>query len=95
MPGNREQGGSGQSEKRHRRPSYLEARQYPSADEAARAYFESQETIRRDRGRADLSVYRLMIGPSFDSHVVVLGDTPNKDLFDELERTLSTGTPLD
>jgi hypothetical protein len=82
-------GEGGQSKERVRRPSYLDARRYLDANDAAQAYFESQEAIRRDARNANLSVYRLLLGPLFDSHVVVLGDTPNKRLVEELENNLS------
>ena len=90
-----EQQPPGQGNERVRRPSYLDARRYPSAEEAARAYHESQESIRRDRHAADLSVYRLMIGPTLESHVVILGDTPNKRLRAQLLAALSSGEPVD
>jgi hypothetical protein len=79
MP-SKEAGESGK-EKPHR-PSYLDARRYQDPQQAALAYLKSQEAIWRDRGRANLSVYRLMIGPELQMHVVVLGDTPNTKLFE-------------
>jgi hypothetical protein len=93
MPGNKEAGESqgGQGKERVRRPSYLDARRYPSFEEAGEAYIESQETLRRDRSNADLSVYRVLVGPTLDAHVVVLGDTPKKKLLEELQRSLGTG----
>ncbi len=90
-----EQRTPGQGNERIRRPSYLDARKYPSAEQAARAYHESQEHIRRDRSAADLSVYRLMVGPSLESHVVILGDTPNKRLREQLLVALGSGEPVD
>jgi hypothetical protein len=98
MPRNKEGGNApegGKGRERLRRPSYLDSRRYPSPEEAGRAYFETQEAVRRDSGRADLSVYRLMIGPLFESHVVVLGDTPNKKLLEELQTTLGTGNHVE
>jgi hypothetical protein len=93
MPG-KEVGESQGKEKPHR-PSYLEARRYPDPQEAAQAYLKSQEAIRTDKGRANLSVYRLMVGPQLESHVVVLGDTPNTRLFEELQRFLGTGETVE
>jgi hypothetical protein len=58
-------------------------------------YLKSQEAIRRDRGHANLSVYRLMVGPQLETHVVVLGDTPNTKLFEELQRFLATGESVE
>src|SRR5258706_12627784 len=93
MPANKEAGESqgGQGKEKLRRPAYLDARRYSSFDEAGRAYVESQEIIRRDRSNADLSVYRVLLGPDLESHVVVLGDTPKKRLLEELQRSLGTG----
>src|SRR5215831_17229203 len=90
----RKEAGEVGKEKPHR-PSYLDARRYSSPEEAGRAYFESQEAVRRDRSRADLSVYRLQIALLLESYVVVLGDTPRKQLLEELERSLDTGEPVD
>ena len=59
------------------------------------AYLGSQEAIWRDRGRANLSVYRLMVGPELDTHVVVLGDTPSTKLFGELQRFLGKGESIE
>src|SRR5258706_2400973 len=97
MPANKEAGESqgGQGKEKLRRPSYLDARRYPSFDEAGRAYVESQEIIRRDRNNADLSVYRVLLGPALESHVVVLGDTPKKKLLEELQRALGAGEPVE
>lgn len=98
MPGNKEggqSGESGQGKERVRRPSYLDARRYPSFDEAGRVYWESQEILRRDRSNADLSVYRVLLGPALDSHVVVLGDTPRKKLLEELQRALGAGEQVE
>jgi hypothetical protein len=92
MPHNHEtEKSEGHGKEKPRRPSYLEARRYQDPDEAARVYLQSQEAVRRDSGRADLSVYRLMVGPQLEPHVVVLGDTPNARLFDQLQRFLQTG----
>jgi hypothetical protein len=77
------------------RPAYLEARRYANAEEAARAYAESQDRMRRDRNATNLSVYRLLVGPDLDSHVVILGDTPHERLRAELQTALSTGEPVE
>jgi hypothetical protein len=94
MPRNKEgrgEEGKDQGERKIRRPAFLDARRYPSFDEAGVAYFQSQEPIRRDRINTDLSVYRMLVGPSLDAHVVVLGNTPKKKLLEELQRALATG----
>ena len=90
MP-NKEAGKSGK-EKPHR-PSYLDARRYQDPQQAALAYLKSQEAIRWDRGRAALSVCLLMVGPDFESHVVILGDTPNTKFLEELQRLPGTWSP--
>lgn len=87
--------GESQGKEKPHRPSYLEARRYEDPQQAALAYLRSQEAVRRDSGRANLSVYRLMVGPELQSHVVVLGDTPNTKLFEELERFLRTGESVE
>jgi len=93
MPQNKETGESqGQGKEKLRRPSYLDTRRYPTLEEAGRSYHESQESIRRDRtSTTDLSVYRVLVGPSLDAHIVVLGDTPKKELLEKLERALGAG----
>jgi hypothetical protein len=87
--------GQSQGKEKLRRPSFLDARRYPSFDEAGRVYVESQEIIRRDRSNADLSVYRVLLGPALEAHVVVLGDTPKKKLLEELQRSLGIGEHVD
>jgi hypothetical protein len=67
-----ESGERGQAkEQPHQRLSYLDARRYLSAEAAGKAYLESQEAIRRDAQKAELSVYRVLLGPLFQSHEVV------------------------
>ena len=93
MPRNKEGGESGESRQGNeqpRRPSYLDARRYPFAEEAGRAYFEGQEAMRND-SKANLSVYRVQIGPLLESHVVVLGDTPRRQLLERLDHAFASG----
>jgi hypothetical protein len=86
---------SRQDKERLNRPSYLEARKYPSAEQAARAYTESQDRLRKDKTDSNLSIYRVMVGPTMDSHVEILGDPPNERLQAQLATALGAGEPVD
>jgi hypothetical protein len=91
-----ESGERGQAkEQPHQRPSYLDARRYPSAEAAGKAYLESQEAIRRGARKADLSVYRVLLGPLVQPHVIVLGDTPHQQLLAALQRALGADEHVD
>jgi hypothetical protein len=65
-------------------PSYLTTRRYPSEQAAGAAYFRIQEVLRTHPTPTELSVYRVRVGPTFDYHVVVLGEQNPSDALREM-----------
>jgi hypothetical protein len=54
-------------------------------------YFQIQKLI--DNPEADLSAYRLQLQGVW--HVAVVGDAPEKDLAEELEKVMAAGEPVE
>lgn len=72
-------------------PPYVDARRYPHQEAAARAYQEGQQALKKEAGKIDVSLYRIMYGPDFASHVVALGKTPPQHFQDKLEVAFGGG----
>jgi hypothetical protein len=58
---------------------------------AKRAYFRTQETVLRAKGRCELSTYRFLLEGI--SHVAVVGETPPEELDRRLRKILAAGGP--
>lgn len=89
-----EQQGAEQNE-RLASPAFLEARRYASEESSGYAYFQVQETLFKWPEPTDLSVYRVRVSPTFDWHVVVVGEaTPAKRLRGKIISALSSGVSV-
>jgi hypothetical protein len=70
---------------------YCQAAKFSSERAAGRVYFQVQKLI--DNPEADLSAYRLQLQGVW--HVAVVGDSPGKELAEELEKVMAAGEPVE
>ena len=70
---------------------YYRAARFPGEREAGAVYFRCQDLI--ENPECDLSAYRFLIHGVW--HVAIVGDTPNSELAEQLERHLSGGEPVE
>ena len=70
---------------------YNRAAKFPREREAGAVYFRIQDLI--ENPECDLSAYRFLILDVW--HVAIVGDTPNSELAEQLERHLSGGEPVE
>ena len=69
---------------------YYQAARFPNKAAAGAVYIPLQTLVFEEQNECELSVYRLKITQGW--HVVVLGETPDDTLHQQIEALLSKGT---
>ncbi|MBC8281449.1 MAG: hypothetical protein H8E48_11720 [Chloroflexi bacterium] len=75
----------------YQKPPYHRAARFPGGPEAGAVYFRIQELI--DHPECELSAYRFLTHGVW--HVAIIGDAPNRELAEQLERHLSGGETVE
>jgi hypothetical protein len=72
-------------------PRYHQTARFAGKKLAEVTYFAAQEVVFAHAGDVDLSAYRFQLNRV--DHVVIVGDPPPPDLYDELRSALAAGEP--